>query len=192
MLKMSGEFNESLLQGSLAEGSQERLRSQTMSQTMPSYASATTASAVSASQAKPHRLNATATAASSTAPTSANAKNRPRISREEAKGGTWKSHVASQREHDKDKVNGRDFVAMDDYLRGGTDAVTDRKNRERERLARQRNDGNLLEGSAESAQRLGSPQFNRSVNSSTDRFGQSMVGANGGRNVYHGKILLAV
>eukprot|EP01032_Pedospumella_encystans_P014447 gene14447-16588_t len=187
MLEMSGEFageSSLLLQNStsLAEGSHERLKASTIS-AVPSYASATTASAVSASQARPHKNLAT----SSTAPTSANARNRPRVSREDGQnsqtqGGTWKSHVAAQR--DQNNVQGNKFVALDDYLRGGTDAVTERKNRERERQARQRN-GGLLENSVES---LGSPQMHTQ---SLDRFSHSLASNSQDRNVYRGKILLA-
>lgn len=182
MLEMSGEFNESLLQGSLTEGSAERMHSKTMS-AVPSYASATTASAVSASQAKPHK-NITVSH-SSTAPTSANAKNRPRISREDGQGATWKSNVTAQRD---EKAHGKKFVQLDDYLRGGTDAVTNRKNRERERESQQRN-GGLLENSMES---MGSPQLlGNSYNSSIDRFSHSLAGTSQDRNVYRGKILVA-
>ena len=159
--------------GSLLESSAEfeEGKGKLPSLTMPSYASATTASAVSAALAKPHR----SASMTSNAPGSPNSKTRPKISREhDMQGGTWKSHVAAQREHDN--VKGAKFVALDDYLRGGSEALNDRKMRERERQAKLRATGSLLD-SVESLPQLSSHLHN----SSTGSFG----------NVYRGKVLLA-
>lgn len=138
---------------------------------VPSYATATTASAVSAAMAKPHRTG------------SPGGKTRPRISREDdlKAPGTWKSHVAAQREHEN--VQGSKFVALDDYLRGGSEALAERK--QRERNAKQRNavggGGSLLD-SVHSLPRIGSPSAQQSSMFSTT-LNPALV--------YRGKVLLA-
>lgn len=193
LLEASGEFGEGMPpQGSLTENS----RAKPSLLSMPSYASATTASAVSAAQAKPHKFNSS-NSMSAVPPTSPGSKSRPRIGREDQlQSGTWKSHVAGQR--DVERAQGNKFVALDDYLRGGADAVADRKEREREKLARQRGANGLLDstslGSMPPAARSTSPDLNKSksttMDSSPDRFSQTL-GSTERNNVYRGKILLA-
>jgi CheY-like chemotaxis protein len=186
LLETSGEFAGGSLQ---LDGHSRDLSPGKLPQlSLPSYASATTASAVSAALVKPHRSASQSTLGGSnpfgSAPGSPGGRTRPRLSREEDRKapGTWKSHVATQREHDN--VQGAKFVALDDYLRGGTEALADRKNRERERQAKQRNalgGGSSLLDSVHTLPRIGSPTLQ----------GASVSTTLNPALVYRGKVLLA-
>ncbi|KAJ1430067.1 hypothetical protein B484DRAFT_418916, partial [Ochromonadaceae sp. CCMP2298] len=135
----------------------------------PSYASATSASTASASALKP-RLAATMPLPSGPRAASPpkSPKGRSYVSREDSHS-TWKSHVSKDRDHKA--VTGGTFVKLDDYLRGGAQAVEERKVSDREKLKRSR--------------------VGLSVDTDSYNASASQLSTGGGPNYYYGKVLFA-